>query len=65
MSSKPFHIGVMLEAVQLADTVGIDILGSLSQDCIKASLALGAVSPSLLDSAHDITFHCIASSLEP
>jgi transcriptional regulator GlxA family with amidase domain len=65
MSPKPLQIGVMLEAVQLSDIMGIDILGSCSKAYITASLAFGAIPATFADLAPDITFHYISSSLEP
>jgi transcriptional regulator GlxA family with amidase domain len=58
------QVGVMLESVQLSDIIGIDILGSISSDYIKAAAAFG--SPiHLLSSAPTIKFHYISSSLSP
>lgn len=64
MPPKNLQIGVMLEAVQLSDIMGIDILGSLSKSYVQASLAFGAIPPSFVDRAHEMTFHYIASTLD-
>ncbi|KAK3938444.1 hypothetical protein QBC46DRAFT_460230 [Diplogelasinospora grovesii] len=65
MTKKVLRIGVMLEAVQLSDIVGIDILGNLSKmymDAIKTMSPAIAASES---SAVDMEFLYIATTLDP
>ncbi|TFK63716.1 hypothetical protein BDN72DRAFT_305378 [Pluteus cervinus] len=66
---KSLQIGVMLEAVQLSDVIGIDIFGSISKVYMEPIAAfyatehpdLAALLPQL---APEITLHYIASTLE-
>ncbi|TFK63719.1 class I glutamine amidotransferase-like protein [Pluteus cervinus] len=68
-SPKSLQIGVMLEAVQLSDVIGIDILGSLSKTYIQSVVSSfptddSTIGPALLDLAPEITIHFISSTLE-
>ena len=54
----------MMEAVQLSDIVGIDVLGNLSTEYVNLA-APGLGSPDLLPLAREMTFHYISTTLEP
>jgi transcriptional regulator GlxA family with amidase domain len=65
-TSKKVRVGVMLEAVQLSDVIGMDILGTLSRwymDQVKE--AEFSKWEALKDHAMDIEFLYIATTLEP
>jgi putative intracellular protease/amidase len=63
MISK-LRIGVMLEAVQLSDIVGIDIFGNMSKDYIDEVSGLPEFT-SFKGKGIDITWFYISSTLEP
>ena len=65
MPSTPLRIGVMFEAVQLSDIMGIDVFGNLSVDCVEAVKDLLPENASLKELAIPITWYFISSSLEP
>ncbi|CRK41446.1 hypothetical protein BN1723_005139 [Verticillium longisporum] len=62
---KSLRIGVMMEAVQLADITGIDILGNLSRSHYEGGLAIDAEFAKFEQDAVDMTFYYIGSTLEP
>ncbi|KAK3329171.1 class I glutamine amidotransferase-like protein [Apodospora peruviana] len=64
-SNKPFRIGVMLEAVQLVDIMGIDILGNLSRSYMDQVKHLDPKIAALEEHAVNIEFLYIATTLEP
>ncbi|KAG7115327.1 hypothetical protein HYQ45_016355 [Verticillium longisporum] len=61
---KSLRIGVMMEAVQLADITGIDILGNLSRSHYEGGLAIDAEFAKFEQDAVDMTFYYIGSTLE-
>ncbi|EEY20647.1 DJ-1/PfpI family protein [Verticillium alfalfae VaMs.102] len=62
---KSLRIGVMMEAVQLADITGIDILGNLSRTHYEGGLAIDNEFAKFEQDAVDMTFYYIGSTLEP
>jgi transcriptional regulator GlxA family with amidase domain len=63
---KTLRIGVMLEAIQLSDILGIDILGNLSKEYLAQAKDLNPGLAALLDDrAMDIEFFYMATTLEP
>lgn len=56
------HIGVMCEAVQLSDILGIDMLGTLSTEYLAVASTI--VPTALRTRGTEMTFHYIASSLD-
>ncbi|KAK4451091.1 isonitrile hydratase [Podospora aff. communis PSN243] len=65
MPPKPLRICVLLEEVQLADIIGIDIFGNLSRPYISAFSALDPRCAQWLPHALDIQFFYIATTLDP
>ncbi|GAB1312337.1 Class I glutamine amidotransferase-like protein [Madurella fahalii] len=61
---KKLRIGVMLEEVQLADIVGIDIFGNLSTPYVSGVIEIDAQYTKFGPSALDIEFFYIATTLE-
>lgn len=64
-SSKSLSIGVLLEAVQLSDIVGIDIFGNLSKTYLTSVLPMAPTFTGHAEHAMDITIHYISSTLSP
>ncbi|KAK4129787.1 class I glutamine amidotransferase-like protein [Parathielavia appendiculata] len=64
-SPKKLRIGVMLEAVQLSDILGIDILGNLSKDYMSQVKDLQPAYAAFESHAIDMEFFYIATTLEP
>ena len=62
---KSLRIGVMLEAVQLSDIVGIDIFGNMSTKILAEIAANGPDYAVLLDKAIDMEFFYMSSTLDP
>ncbi|EON64789.1 hypothetical protein W97_04022 [Coniosporium apollinis CBS 100218] len=63
MAPPSLRIGAMLEAVQVSDIVGADILGNLSAQYVRETSAMG-----LSDFSHhapEMEFICPATTLEP
>ena len=61
---KPLRIGVMLEEVQLADIVGIDIFGNLSTPYVSGVISIAPQYAKFASHALDIEFFYIATTLE-
>ncbi|KAI9146917.1 hypothetical protein HJFPF1_12945 [Paramyrothecium foliicola] len=59
------RIGVMMEAVQLADIMGIDIIGNLSRSHYESSLTIDNSFKKYADHITDMEFYYIATTLEP
>jgi transcriptional regulator GlxA family with amidase domain len=64
-SPKKLRIGVMLEAVQLSDIVGIDILGNLSKEYMSQVKDLPPQYAAFESHAIDMEFFYIATTLDP
>ena len=64
-SPKKLRIGVLLEAVQLSDIIGIDILGNLSQSYMSLVKSIGQEWAALAPHAIDMEFFFIATTLDP
>ncbi|KAM0321461.1 hypothetical protein ACHAQA_010108 [Verticillium albo-atrum] len=64
-AKKSLCIGVMMEAVQLADITGIDVLGNLSTSHYEQGLTFDDSFIKYADDAVDMTFYYIGTTLEP
>lgn len=64
-SKKSIRIGVMLEAVQLSDIMGIDLFGNLSREYYNKVKDFDPEFTEWEDHPVDIKFYFISSSLEP
>jgi len=63
MAPPPLRIGVLLEAVQISDIIGIDILGNLSAHYARETSAMGF--PDFSHLAPEMEFIFPATTLEP
>lgn len=54
-----------MEAVQLSDIMGIDILGNCSKDYAKFCSALPGFDNAFVERGTDMVFHYLATTLEP
>ncbi|PKS06045.1 hypothetical protein jhhlp_007879 [Lomentospora prolificans] len=63
-TKKTLRIGVMMEAVQMSDIMGIDILGNLSEAYLNSVLGLDPTIEKYKDLAIPMEFFYISSSLE-
>ncbi|KAK0735183.1 class I glutamine amidotransferase-like protein [Lasiosphaeria miniovina] len=64
-SKKSLRIGIMLEAVQLSDIVGVDIFGNLSRGYMDEVKVLDPSIAAFEEHAVDMEFFYIATTLEP
>jgi len=63
-SPKKLRIGVMLEEVQMADIIGIDIFGNLTQECLSPVAAIDTKYAVWESHALSIEFFYIATTLD-
>ncbi|KAM0284383.1 hypothetical protein ACHAQH_001959 [Verticillium albo-atrum] len=64
-AKKSFRIGVMMEAVQLADITGIDVLGNLSRSHYEQGVTFDESFAKFDNDAVDVTFYYTGTTLEP
>lgn len=62
---KPVRVGIMLEGVQLADIVGIDILGNLSVTHVNKVRSISPLYDAFASLAVPFEFFYIATTLSP
>lgn len=62
---KSLRIGVMMECIQLADIMGIDIFGNLSKAHYDQGVSFDSTFLEFADDPVDMTFYYIGTTLEP